>query len=338
MLTLRSFMLAGLAALTLTACSHDPLSPSTHSAASHGRPTGATVQSTVVITGRFKISTDASITTVTNAVTNVWLATYTLNCRTVTMTGDSRTFSENGTTVTHSTWVRALTQPFSGTVDTTWLSANLANNKNTNDTDDVLSIASEYLQAGAKNANYGPTSTTEGSDFNDYLQTTWTYTPHWSTSLNKQVSSWTDGYDTNRVNCLDCSGYMRMVWGYRSQVPMIFNPNPNTPNAAMPRKAYEIYANGPGALVNLPATNFRIGDLVFFDADSSSTEEIGRIDHVGMFIGTDQNGNLRFIHSRKSENRGPTFTLDTYGKSILNDDGTGQYLYYVNALKGGRRL
>jgi cell wall-associated NlpC family hydrolase len=284
------------------------------------------------------MTTDGAVTTVTDALSNAWLATYTLNSRTVTMAGEQRTFSENNITITHSTWVRAMTLPFSGTVDTTWLSAGLANNKNNGGTADVLSIASEYLQDGDKNAKYGPTATTEGSDFNDYLQINWTYTPHWSVTQNKQVSSWTDGYDTARVNCLDCSGFIRMVWGYRSGVPMCYNPNPNYPNSSMPRRAFEISANGPGTAVALPATNFRIGDLVFFDADSSTTEEIGRIDHVGMYIGNDQNGNLRFIHSRKSENRGPTFSLDTYGKSILNNDGTGQYLYYVNALKGGRRL
>lgn len=336
MFTLRTLLVAGLAALTLTACSDHPMAP--NALAQRSADKGAQIQSTVVINGRFKMTTDGALTTVTNAFTNAWLATYTLNSRTVTMNGEQRTFSENNITVTHSTWVRALATAFNGTVDTTWLATNLANNVNVNGTDDILSIASEYLQAGAKNANYGPTATTEGSDFNDYLQVNWTYTPHYSVSLGRVVTSWTDGYDANRVNCLDCSGYMRMVWGYRSQVPMCYNPDPASPNTTMPRKAFEIYGSGPGTLVGLPATNFRIGDLVFFDADSSSTAEIGRIDHVGMFIGADQNGNLRFIHSRKSENRGPTFTLDTYGKSILNDDGTGQYLYYVNALKGGRRL
>lgn len=336
MFTLRTLFVTSLAALTLTSCADDPMAPKTLPARSVDK--GAQIQSTVEIRGRFKMTTDGALTTVTNAFTNAWLATYTLNSRTVTMQGEERTFSENNITVTHSTWVRALASAFGGTVDTTWLSVNLAYNVNANGTDDILSIASEYLQAGAKNANYGPTATTEGSDFNDYLQVNWTYTPHYSVGLGRVITSWTDSYNANRVNCLDCSGYMRMVWGNRSLVPLCFNPDPATPNTLMPRKAFEIYGSGPGNLVALPATNFRIGDLVFFDADSSSTAEIGRIDHVGMYLGADQNGNLRFLHSRKSENRGPTFTLDTYGKSILNNDGTGQYLYYVNALKGARRL
>lgn len=311
---------------------------------------GETIQATTTTLGRFKMIADNDTTFVYTTETgqDVWAATYTANCRTVTMTGAERTFSENGTTVEHSTYVRVLAQPFNGTVDTTWLSARLADNT-TSGPADVLATAMENLDGGTLNANYGPDATTEGSDFNDYLQINWVYSPHYSTSLKKNVTSWTCAYETTRANCVDCSGFMRIVMGYRHDVPMCYNVDPAQPTARMPRKSYDIYDNAPGRKIvsghvwngaNAESNlgRVRIGDLVFFDADTSTSAEKGRIDHVGMYIGDDASGNMRFVHSRKSNNVGPTFTGDANGKSILNNDGTGQYLYYVRAFRGTRRL
>jgi cell wall-associated NlpC family hydrolase len=60
------------------------------------------------------------------------------------------------------------------------------------------------------------------------------------------------------------------------------------------------------------------GDLVFQDA---STNDGTAIDHVGIYLGKDTQGNYRFVSSRKTAN-GPTLG-DVGGKSTLN--GTGLF-------------
>jgi len=336
-------------AIALTACSTDSVGPASDAPIRTGK--SASIASTTTMVGRFELVTSGDVTTVStvNGSAKTWVATFTADTRTVTMSGDTRTFTENSISVSHNTWVRLLDAPFNGNVDTTWINARLAENTTTSNVKDVLAHAMDYLDAGTLNAKYGPDATTEGSDFNDYLGIDYTYTPHWSTSLNKLVSSWKDGYETSRAGALDCSGYMRMIWGYRMGMTMCFNVNPNDPNGRLPRRSYQLWDNAPGRKVmtdytwdgSTAATKLealRVGDLVFFNADTVGTDEKTRVDHVGMYIGRDSSNNMRFIHSRKSDNVGPTFTKDLNGKSILSNDGTGQYLYYVRSLVGARRL
>ena len=68
------------------------------------------------------------------------------------------------------------------------------------------------------------------------------------------------------------------------------------------------------------------GDLVFFDA---ATDDGTRIDHVGIYLGTDTAGRPRFLSSRKGIN-GPTLG-DHRGKSLL--DGTGLYAAAFRAVR-----
>jgi len=103
----------------------------------------------------------------------------------------------------------------------------------------------------------------------------------------------------------------------------------------MPRRSFEIADWAPGIIViankGTQATDFsklNIGDLVFFDA---STDDGTQIDHVGMYIGIDENGTHRFISSRKSID-GPTLG-DYNGKSVL--DGTG---LYAKGFRSARRM
>jgi cell wall-associated NlpC family hydrolase len=70
------------------------------------------------------------------------------------------------------------------------------------------------------------------------------------------------------------------------------------------------------------------GDLVFFDADP---EDGPAVDHVGLYLGRDDGGHLRFLSSRKGAN-GPTLG-DTRGASLL--DGAG---LYARAFRSARRL
>ncbi|MCE7934923.1 MAG: hypothetical protein DYG96_10060 [Chlorobi bacterium CHB2] len=292
------------------------------------------------------------------------IATFTNGSHTVTLAGPSRTFTETNTvqgttytaTITHTTWVRTLPATFNGTVDTTWLNDAIA--ANTNGTSDVLAIAMEYVDGAAAayqgsqkiagDADYGPLmddgTRQEGSDFNDYLGLDWAY------------GSTSDPAESGQINSLDCSGFMRMVWGYRHHgtgvanvadtIPMSLDPTASF--TTLPRKSFQIcdsavgtmiIANSGGMVTNYAPLN--IGDLVFFDADTSATDG-SRIDHVGMYMGVDNAGKRRFISSRKSIN-GPTMG-DYKGSSLLDKfvkkSGTNIYepVLYTKAFRAARRL
>jgi cell wall-associated NlpC family hydrolase len=243
--------------------------------------------------------------------------------------------------VTHATWVRTLPRPFDGNVDATWLTHALkANEKRV---PDVLAIALQYIARKpaifegtlqiAGDAAYGPLKNgerEEGSDFNDYLGIKWVYPDQ------------LDEPEQRQLHCLDCSGFIRMIWGYRHHLPgrnyadtVPLALNPLKSHSVIPRRSFEIYAAAPGVII-IPNTKVQvkdfsqigIGDLVLFDADESDGT---RIDHVGMYLGLDAGDHQRFISSRKGAN-GPTMG-DFKGKSIL--DGTG---LYARAFRAVRRL
>ncbi len=279
-----------------------------------------------------------------------WVATFTPGCYTVTLAGPERTFAETfrrgGTThrveVTHATWVRAAPGPVGAVVDERWLAhARAANQAGT---PDALAIAMQYVKGApvltegdleiAGDASYGPLDSKgrreEGSDFNDYLGLPWLY-----------PTECPDRPEPAQKRCLDCSGYMRMVWGYRHQlpgtgypdtIPMSIEPRCGS---TLPRRAFQMYGAGPG-LVLVPDAGAQvtdlggldIGDLVFFDgADDDGTQ----IDHVGMYLGVDGDGARRFISSRKTAD-GPTLG-DKGGASVLGGSG-----HFAKAFRAVRRL
>ncbi|MFI8191370.1 hypothetical protein ACIF8T_21545 [Streptomyces sp. NPDC085946] len=231
-------------------------------------------------------------------------------------------------TVTHNTWVRVLAQPFNGT----WTSA-LADQIRTWATDtrpDVLAYAMMYITgapavtspalAGAQvagQASYGPLDSVgvpiEGADFHDYMGRDWTF-PNGETQ--------TAG--AGEQGCLDCSGYVRMVYGYHMGIPMVRTANID--GTVLPRQTKDIGPSGPGVIVAQaagsapPITAMQIGDVPHFDADSSDPIA-GQLDHNGIYLGVDSAGHPRFVNSRKTPH-GPTFG-DLGGASTL--DGTGTY-------------
>ena len=264
---------------------------------------------------------------------NKWLATITDGAYTVTLAGAVRTFTESTAAhpVRHGVWVRTLPAPFEGNVDLAWLKSAFKANKQA--APDVAVIAMQYI-AGAQvifeddvqiagDASYGPLKDgerEEGSDFNDYLGIEWVYP--------EQV----DKPEKRQRHCLDCSGFIRMVWGYRRHLPGNNFPTtvplclkPQKPHRAIPRRAFEICNAAPGVVI-VPDTKVQVkdfsklgvGDLVFFDADENDGT---RIDHIGMYLGLDAGNHHRFISSRKGAND-PTLG-DYKGKSIL--DGTGLF-------------
>jgi hypothetical protein len=261
--------------------------------------------------------------TVVSDAAGVWLAVFTDGARTIRLRGPTRTFAEASTphAVIHDTWVRALDEPFDPLVeiDLAWLFALLASTE-----PDALEIARQYF-AGmppimdgtlqiAGDANYGPLVDgvrKEGADFNDYLGLDWSY-PSGSVDLN----------ETAELLSVDCSGYMRLIWGYRLGLPMAAGLDGG--GVAIPRRAWTQLASAPGIVVipdtgvRPPLTKVAIGDLLFWNADP---DDGPAVDHVGMFLGVDTGGNYRFVSSRKTPN-GPTLG-DTGGTSRLN--GTGLY-------------
>jgi cell wall-associated NlpC family hydrolase len=280
---------------------------------------------------RFTRATAPAGTLVTDRSTGAWLATFTDGARTVTLAGPARRFGEATTraTVRSTTWVRLLGAPFRGRVDRRWLARELADRS-----PDVLALGMQYVTGApsrsdasglriAGDADYGPLqpdgTREEGSDFDDYLGIPWTF----GTSV--------DQPEATQHGALDCSGFVRIVFGYRAGLPLTLRPN----GVALPRRAFEQYASAPGRVLvrdrGRRVASLRAlapGDLVFFDA---ATDDGTQIDHVGIYLGVDSLGHRRFLSSRKSAN-GPTLG-DLAGPSIL--DGAG---LYARSFRAVRRL
>lgn len=241
-----------------------------------------------------------------------WLASFTVGAHTVLLRGTPRRFREAGRTVAHAAWVRVLAEPFDErNIDPAWLAQALA--ANASNEPDVLAIATQYVGDAA---SYGPLigdTREEGSDFNDYLGVAWQYPDEPA-----------DPPERRQLGCMDCSGYVRMVYGYHSKMALCRAPRAD--RAAIPRHAHEIANRAPG--VKIPRDDTAPGDLVFFDADAGDG---GQIDHVGIYMGVDTKGHRRFISSRKRAD-GPTMG-DTGGKSILDGDGL-----YAGTFRKVRRL
>jgi cell wall-associated NlpC family hydrolase len=265
-----------------------------------------------------------------------WVATFTEGARSVALRGTPRTFSESTAefSVFTTRWVRLLPEPFDGTFDPDdqdWL-----DQARDDRSPDVLRVAAQYV-AGASplqnddgrriagDATYGPPTPDgdthqEGSDFNDYL------------GIAQEYARSVDPPEADQRGSMDCSGFVRMVFGYRHDLPYALS---SSDGEALPRRAHQMLRSAPG-VVTLPNrdrhpgdfSTLTAGDLVFFDA---SDDDGAQVDHVGIYLGRDNGGHHRFISSRKTAN-GPTLG-DLGGDSIL--DGTG---YYARAFRAARRL
>lgn len=262
-----------------------------------------------------------------------WVATFTDGAYTVTLAGPVREFDEPTAThgVTTDRWVRILEAPFDGEVDGAWLAT-----ARDDRSPDVLEVATQYFEDApdvvddegaliSAAADYGPLqpdgSRPVGSDWHDFRGVDATY------------GDAVDPADPEEYRSLDCSGYIRIVYGFRFGIPMSLRPDAG---ATLPRRSFEQAADAPGvALIShegTPPTDLQAldaGDLVFFDAPS---DDDGRIDHVGIYLGVDEGGEHRFINSRRSHN-GPTLGGDDTGASVLEGDG-----YFARGFRAGRRL
>jgi hypothetical protein len=265
------------------------------------------------------------------------VATFTDGARTALLSGGERTFSEATTraTVTIRYRVRLMPQPWQpAAAEQAWFHGWLAQMLSSREPD-LLDIAGQYQQRApdlrdasglriAGDAAYGPLVNgvrREGSDFNDYLGIDWRY-PNGSARRARPAN----------LGAMDCSGFVRMVYGYRSGYPLEYD---EMTGKALPRRAVMMAGGGPGVVV-LPDTGrqatdlapLQPGDLLFFDADPNDGPQT---DHVGVYLGVDSDGRARFISSRKTAN-GPTMG-DLSGASVLT--GTG---LYARSFRSAKRL
>ncbi|MFE6709598.1 C40 family peptidase [Streptomyces sp. NPDC057695] len=275
-------------------------------------------------------------------------AVLTDGARTAKLTGPARTFAEPASTaskVSTTDWVRLMPEPWvKGAEKQKWFKEWYAEFAGSTE-DDLFAFAYQYV-AGARqqkdeqgvafagDANFGPLNTSgaeggdlrlEQSDFYDYLGIPY---PFRNGSVGKP--------DALRARSLDCSGYMRMVLGYRARYPLRAT---DAGGDGLPRTANGMARSKEGVNV-LPLAGIREedrptaidqlqpGDLVFFKLDKRTGQ---RLDHVGMVLGHDTEGHLIFISSREEIN-GPTIG-DVGGVSRL--DGNG---YYAKTLRSAKRL
>lgn len=267
------------------------------------------------------------------------VATLTDGARTAVLPGPARTFAEprfTKATVRSTTWVRLLPRPWApGSERQPWFRPWL-DRESTSAKPDVLAVAMQYIdgQPAVRNAAgiryrgdavFGPPSfpgastLEEASDFYDYLGVDWRF------------ASGDDGEaERRRYGAVDCSGFVRLVYGYRMGLPLL---NVNRSGPGLPRRAFAIAGFAPGKVI-VPNTQRRAkaydrlqpGDLVFFDINGST-----EIDHAGIYLGRDNAGQHRFISSRARAN-GPTLG-DLGGTSLLDDGG-----YYSRGFRTAQRL
>lgn len=266
------------------------------------------------------------------------IATLTDGARTAALAGPQRRFvepTEPEVAVDTATWVRLLPQPWHPGAENdptfpTWLEAALRDRS-----PDLFEIAMQYSTgapagsdvAGLRtrgDADFGPEAARsngreENSDFYDYLGVPWAF-PDGANQI----------ADPEHYGDVDCSGLLRLVYGYRLGFPLL---DQNTPGPGLPRRAYAIAEFGPGAVV-IPDRHTRAvdypalqpGDLLFFNIDTDD-----QIDHSAIYMGLDTRGHHRFFSSRALIN-GPTFG-DAGGTSLLDDGG-----HYSRSFRTARRI
>ncbi|MFE6689098.1 NlpC/P60 family protein [Streptomyces sp. NPDC057743] len=278
------------------------------------------------------------------------LATFTDRSRTATLKGPSRTFSEaenTATKVVTEDWVRLMPEAWrAGAEKERWFKEWFRRYHGSQE-DDLFAIAFQYITGApakkdergvvyAGDAKFGPvnpdlakhrgTPLLEQSDFFDYLGIPYTFRD--GTAKRPEAA---------RYRAVDCSGYMRLVFGYRARYPLAPADGkgdglPRTANG-MGRSqlgAEIIPLSGPAPWYERPQNIdvLQPGDLVFFKMDHHTGN---RLDHVGLYLGPDTEGHKVFLSSRKEVN-GPTIG-DKGGVSRL--DGNG---FYAQLLRNAKRL
>ncbi|MFE7134721.1 C40 family peptidase [Streptomyces sp. NPDC057638] len=276
------------------------------------------------------------------------LATFTDDARTATLKGPSRTFSEPANTpkrIVTEDWVRLMPEPWrKGAEKEKWFKDWYKEFAGSQE-DDIFAFGFQYIQdaptkkddegiAYAGDAEFGPLNPNgsvgndlreELSDFYDYLEIPYTFR-----------DGRTIQPEDKRARAVDCSGFMRLMLGYRARYPLASSDNAG---GGLPRTANGMARSDLGADV-IPLKGVSVadrpknidvlqpGDLVFFKLDGRTKE---RLDHMGIYIGHSTDGDMMFLSSREEVN-GPTIG-DQAGESRLNGNG-----YYPGAFRSAKRL
>ncbi|MFF3755002.1 C40 family peptidase [Streptomyces sp. NPDC002018] len=277
------------------------------------------------------------------------VATFTDGARTATLTGPSRTFDEPSNTssrVVTEDWVRLMPETWKkGAEKEKWFKDWFKEYFGSEE-DDLFAFAFQYVEGApvkkddegvpyAGDASFGPINPEgsegndlrlEESDFYDYLGIPYTFRD----GTTKQPQ-------TARYRAIDCSGFIRTVFGYRGRYPLMASDDTGD---GLPRTANGMARSSAGVdIIKLAGAGPRYerpksisvlqpGDLVFFKLDARTKS---RLDHTGMYLGTDTEGHQIFVSSRE-EADGPTIG-DKGGTSRL--DGNG---YYAATLRSAKRL
>ncbi|MET8088208.1 NlpC/P60 family protein [Micromonospora sp. NPDC005237] len=267
------------------------------------------------------------------------VATLTVGARTVVVAGPQRRFTEPAATsavVESTSWVRIAPRPWQPRpgLDEDLAGWLLDQIEDDSPPVDVLGAAMQYLAAAPDGRNedgvrhigdagFGYVHTTDerdGADFYDYLEIPWKFP---DTGRVKPSKRWD--------RQLDCSGYVRLVYGYRFGLPML-NAPVNTTVAGLPRTAASMAAYARSVLVAAGRTPsqppaklsaVQPGDLVFF----ALHDDPSLITHSGIYIGKDQHGEMRFVSSRSTVD-GPSFG-DVRGDGVIDSGYFGQRLRRV---------
>ncbi|WP_256104985.1 C40 family peptidase [Streptomyces sp. ODS05-4] len=276
-------------------------------------------------------------------------AVLTDGARTATLTGPARTLTEataSAPKISTTDWVRLMPEEWKeGAEKEKWFQDWYAENKDSKE-DDVFAASFQYTAGApakkdpqgvvyAGDANFGPLNTTgaeggdlrlEQSDFYDFLGTPY---PFRDGTVGQP--------EAMRAKAIDCSGFVRMVMGYRMRYPLMSSDKssgdglPRTANGmARSKRGVDVLPLKGIAAKDRPTAidQLQPGDLVFFKFDQRTGE---RLDHSGIVVGYDTQGHLVFISSREEIN-GPTIA-NIGGTSRL--DGNG---FYAKGLRSAKRL
>ncbi|GGJ67953.1 NlpC/P60 family protein [Streptomyces brasiliensis] len=273
------------------------------------------------------------------------IATFTDGARTATLKGSTRTFSEPAITKTKvvtDDWVRLLPEPWTKDADNQQWFKEWFKKYYRSEEDDIFAFAFQYTPGApvkkddqglqyAGQAFYGPFKADgvdryEQTDFYDYLGIPYTFRD--GTTMYPQ---------TDRLHSVDCSGYLRLVYGYRARYPLMAADDkgdglPRTADGmARGKEGVDIIElQGPSPWYVRPKNTdvLQPGDLLFFKMDHRTANHM---DHSAIYLGLDTEGHKVFVSSRKEQN-GPTIG-DQGGVSRL--DGNG---FYAQLFRSAKRL
>ncbi|MGS2617879.1 NlpC/P60 family protein [Micromonospora sp. LZ34] len=329
----------GFAAFNVAGSTQDDPGPTPTATSPSDRPAGDTAADRLAAEYELVDMARPARTEVRRRTDLAVVATLTAGARTAVFAGPRRRFEEPSTTtavVESTTWVRIAPQawqPGSQMPEAfaRWLLTEL-NRKNP--PVDILAAALQYLPGTpdlrdergvryAGDAGFGYVHSREerdGADFYDYLEIPWDF---------PDVGTVTPSARWDRD--LDCSGYIRLIYGYRFGIPLL-NQSATTTVDGLPRTAASMAAYARSVVIaagrspSRPPTDLSAmqpGDLVFF----ALHDDPALITHSGIYIGDDADGGMRFASSRGTVD-GPTFG-DVRGDGVLDSGYFGKRLRRV---------